>query len=146
MILSLTTFNCKGVVNNVHYVRNLLEHYDIVCLQEHFLNEDNIGFLHNLRTDYKCFARCESYVSERGLMGTRGGVAILWKTEIDCIVSKLDDISNSRIQGIKVTSRNVKPLFVLNVYLPSNINTFEVFMDYFNGVWDLQEYYCRGGR
>ena len=96
-ILNITSYNCHGVFNSCMYVQTLLNSSDVLCIQEHYMCEDNVNFLHTMSPKHRCFARCASYYDENDAMVRKGGVAILWKMDLNCVVTKLDDIDNDRI-------------------------------------------------
>ena len=43
--LSVTTYNCRGAMNNVTYIQHLLDNTDVLCIQEHLLSEENASFM-----------------------------------------------------------------------------------------------------
>ena len=136
--LVTTSYNCRGAMANGIYIQELMESSDILCVQEHLLHNENVTFLTSLNNEYRCFARCDSYINEHGYTIRKGDVAIMWKVTIHCAVTKLENIGNSRIVGIKLSLRDMKPLYIINVYLPSANNSYD---DYYTCVSDLWEIY-----
>jgi exonuclease III len=122
--LNITSYNCHGVFNSCMYIQMLLNSSDVLCIQEHYMCEDYVNFLHTMSSNHRCFARCASYYDDNDIMVRKGGVAIFWKMDLNCVVTKLDDIDNDRIIGIKILQHDVKALCVFNVYLPSSNYTY----------------------
>ena len=136
--LNITSYNCRGAMNNAKYIQYLMGESDVLCLQEHLLSENNISFLSTMDQSYKCFARYSSYVNQRGSLISKGGVAILWKSDINCVVNKLENVGNDRIIVIQISQPNSRPIYVINAYMPSGNHTYE---QYHECIVTLREIY-----
>ena len=79
---------------------------------------------------HRCFARCALlYYDDNDIMVRKGGVAIFWKIDLNCVITKLDNIDNDRIIGIKIAQNDVRSLYIFNVYLPSSNYPYDEFYD-----------------
>ena len=96
--LNIVSYNCRGLsltptlknIQNFH-VDRLLSMGDIICLQETWLWQHEVKNLNNLSVDF--FGTGESSRNaEDGIFSGHppGGVAILWKRNIDKYVSVLN--------------------------------------------------------
>ena len=66
-ILNITSYNCRGVMNNSMYVNRLMVTSDILCIQEHLLSDDNVSFIHTISDHHRCDTRCDSYINDDGI-------------------------------------------------------------------------------
>ncbi|CAC5419283.1 E3.1.11.2 [Mytilus coruscus] len=103
------------------YLKQLLKKLDLCCLQEHWLFKPEQHLLHDIDTNMIVTAKSiDDENPELSMIARRGygGVAILWKKEMDDKISVMVDGSN-RIQVIQMETDNT-PLFLINVYMPSD--------------------------
>jgi len=139
--ITIASLNTKGVMSNFNYYAQLCHNYDIVCIQEHFLFTHNVSFLSSMGTDNRVFARCRSYVRNDGVLIRRGGIGIMWKSSLTHNITRLNDIGNDDIIGIKLTDQSNTDMYVFNVYLPSVNHSFEEFENSVNTLANIYEYY-----
>ena len=135
-------FNTKGVIRNVLYLDSLLEtnNMDICAISEHWLFEDNLGFLDSINVKYVSYGVHDSNLNpldpyRRG----KGGVAFLWKKCYTPIIHKLN-CGNDRIVGISVELNDKKSLTLLAVYLPDSSQGVVPFL---NCLETLHDTYCK---
>ncbi|CAC5377552.1 E3.1.11.2 [Mytilus coruscus] len=103
------------------YLKQLLKKLDLCCLQEHWLFKPEQHLLHDIDTNMIVTAKSiDDENPELSMIARRGygGVAILWKKEMDDKISVMVDGSN-RIQVIQMETDNT-PLCLINVYMPSD--------------------------
>ncbi len=136
----LVTYNCRGAMNNGLYIRELIQQSDIICLQEHLLSRESVSFLDTLCDNTRCYTKCASYVDEYGHIRRKGGVSIMWKLDMDCVVHKLEDIGNERIIVVKLSPPSSRPLYIMNVYLPSINHNFDEYSEHFGQVMEIHQY------
>lgn len=90
------SYNCRGLRlgqsagDRAHrrVTDNLLDHCDILCLQETFLSKQDIGQLSSLHPDFHGAEEAKANLS-RGMVSGRtpGGVAILWRKQLDQLIN-----------------------------------------------------------
>jgi len=77
--LSVCTFNCRSVKNSLDEVQELLNSFDIVMLQEHWLLPTELCMLSELHSDFVATAHSAVDISHGILIGRPyGGTAILF--------------------------------------------------------------------
>ena len=93
----------------------------ILCIQEHWLNDYENSTIENLVPNYSAFVRCwdtneriTNFKARRG----KGGVAVMWPNHWTHNIKRLDD-GNERIIGIEVKGVD-GTLFIFNVYMPTH--------------------------
>ena len=135
-MLYCATYNCNSIRNNSEVVKNLLSNVDILCLQELMLNKSDLGILDQFNPDFEYVA----YVRDREACGINegrptAGVAIFWKRYLSpCI--KTVSIDDSMI-GI-ILSNGKENIFILNVYLPCDLQTIDALDSYRNSLARLK--------
>ena len=139
MNLTITTYNCRGAISNGLYIQELLQQTDILCIQEHLLHEDNSHFLMSLDAKYRATTRCASYVNEQHVTIRKGGVSIMWKSDISCTITKMDEFGDERVIVIKITPEKSQPMYVINAYLPSSNYSYEEFYSSVAGLIEIYE-------
>ena len=87
----------------------------IICMQEHWLNDYEKSAIENLVPNYTAFVRCwdtkeriTNFKARRG----KGGVSIMWTNQWSHFIKRLDG-GNERIIGIEL--KGSEPLFIFNV-------------------------------
>ena len=123
--LSLVTYNSHGLgAGRVEYINSLVDKYDFVFLQEHWLHEEEIDQVFSNR-----FPNCKAHAvsgMERGILirgRPYGGIAILWKQSIKHSVTASSVISR-RFCAIVVEFENMK-ILMCSVYMPGDENAIE---------------------
>ena len=117
--LSICTWNSRGTSASIPYIRELVQTYDIVLLNEHWLHDNRLSFFEEINPDISYFARAsntsgaESYGSTRG----DGGLAILWRNDLKGI-TPLREILHDRICGIRIQIDDIT-VNIYSVYMPS---------------------------
>ena len=90
-VLRICTYNCEGVKNSEIYI-STLKYYDIICLQETWVQEHEVNKLSSIKSGYMA-------VSVSGIDNTKilqgrpyGGVFIMYRNELSarCESVKLD--------------------------------------------------------
>ncbi|CAG2248448.1 unnamed protein product [Mytilus edulis] len=121
--ISLEDFNCKNILTCGPLFDELKDSIDIYLLQEHWLFHCQLKMLNDILLDYKGVgksSRLSDPITPWRMPRGYGGTAILWKKNLDSIVTPLS-IGNNRIQCIEI---NGDPnLIVISVYLPCKGST-----------------------
>ena len=123
--LCITTFNCKGFKQSVHYVHKLIMECGILCLQETWLRPHEISFINSalqeLSPDLKLYTHAKSAMSdiEANYSGRPfGGVAIICKHNDNMNYCGLPT-NGERLTGVGIYDSNgVLIQTVVSVYMP----------------------------
>ena len=133
--LQVGSFNCKNLATSALLIEKLMADVDILLLQEHWLFNYQLNSLMEISDTVKGAGKAvddDNPIPPVQKPRGYGGVAVLWKKEIDNEVTILKD-GNTRIQCISIKT-NDKPILVASVYLPakganSNIQEFQECID-----------------
>ena len=118
--LKICTWNTRGLVASVPYLRLLCENHDVVCVTEHWLHQNRLSKLSDISSDYKSFGRASVYSSSDmyGYAKGQGGVAILWNKNLTSL-TPLYQISHDRICAVRLQCENDSVINIFCVYLPA---------------------------
>ncbi|CAG2199199.1 unnamed protein product [Mytilus edulis] len=116
------TLNVQNVKSNALYIKNLLRDVHVICIQEHWLFNAEKKIIAEITENSGYIAKSVddnddpdfNISMKRGY----GGVAIIWKKEINENIKELIDGGN-RIQAIHIQQGD-KPICLINVYMPSD--------------------------
>ncbi len=96
MTVQVLSYNCRGLRLGQsagdrarrRVIDNLLDHCDILCLQETFLSKQDLSQLSSLHPDFHGAGEATTDLS-RGMVRGRipGGVAILWRKQLDQLIN-----------------------------------------------------------
>ncbi|CAC5398600.1 unnamed protein product [Mytilus coruscus] len=116
-------FNCKNILTCGPLFTELKNSIDIYLLQEHWLFHCQLKLLNDILHNYNGIGKAvdsNDPITPWRMPRGYGGTAILWKKDLDSIVTPLT-IGNNRIQCIEI---NGDPnLIVISVYLPCKSST-----------------------
>jgi hypothetical protein len=139
--LNIATYNIKGLPYNELCLHTLLNHHDILFLQEHWLHSYEIQeittHLHScgFNSQFKTFdAECPVDHSVR----TRGqaGVGIVWKESLNDIFKPLPNEGSDRI--ICALLHTTPPTLCVAVYMPSDgVNTVTDYQDVLDQISEI---------
>jgi hypothetical protein len=73
-----------GFAQGVEYIRNNIDEYDVLCIQEHWLYPSNLHLFNSLCNNYECHA-VSSMQNDNVIRVGRpfGGLAVMWKKAIN---------------------------------------------------------------
>ena len=119
-ILTVSTFNCRGLKSAMNQVQKLCNNSQIVALQETWLYSNDLDIVKNIHKDFSGFS-ISSVRDDVDIHRGRphGGLSFMWSkslTPFIDIVSYEDD----RLLGLSFKHRDKSTLFI-NVYLPTNV-------------------------
>jgi exonuclease III len=116
--LVISSCNMHGIGTATTYARALLDNCDILAISEHWLPEQELYKLNDLHLEFNSIAKAGT-IPEIGITTTHswGGVALLWRKQIDMYISTLQ-IYSRRICAVQVHQDNMSPLYIIGVYLP----------------------------
>jgi len=118
--LRIVSFNVKGFHSNGNYFNELIDKYDIILLQEHWLFNFEKELLKQYHPEFLTFTRQvddEDPLSPLCRPREHGGIAIMYRKSMSSKISQLLDEDN-RIQAIEISTTD-DPICLINVYLPS---------------------------
>ena len=118
--ISIASVNIEGIKSNSLMLKKLHKNFDVVCVQEHWLNSYEVEtFKNNFKPQHSSFkCRQDDFDFSHHKRGN-GGVAIFWKRRLDPFISELN-CGNERIQAIVINSD--PKICLINVYMPVNKN------------------------
>ena len=129
--MSLTSYNCKSLGEDKYkIVSNLIDNSTFVLLQEHWQYEKKfIEKVKGFKPNIECVVSSPMNENITQLGRNKGGVAIIWKSNIECNIKIIKCISK-RLCAIKVIVDEFK-FILFNVYMPTDPG---------NGNYDIAEY------
>ena len=119
--LQIVSFNCKSIKSCSATVRDLIRQNDFVLIQEHWLFEGQLNLIGEIDANVNYAAKgVDKYDPPPPIYLPRGygGVAIIWKMNLDSIIKTLDD-GRERIQCVEVLGKDNNNLILISIYLPS---------------------------
>ena len=118
--LNITTWNSRGLVASIPYLRHLLKSSNIICITEHWLHSNRLIKLADISPDIEYFGRASKFSSSEnfGYSKGQGGVAILWNKCLKS-VTPLVHIQHDRICGIRLQNESAAVINIFCVYLPA---------------------------
>lgn len=129
--MSLTSYNCKSLGEDKYkIVSNLIDNSTFVLLQEHWQYEKKfIEKVKGFKPNIECVVSSPMNENITQLGRNKGGVAIIWKSNIECNIKIIKCISK-RLCAIMVIVDEFK-FILFNVYMPTDPG---------NGNYDIAEY------
>ena len=116
-VLKFVSFNCRGFKNSKKEINTLCAANDVICLQEHWLNSDELDYLNDVHTDYSGIGVTPMDTGGGMLTGRPyGGVAIIWNKYLDRYVQVVDLQCNWAC-CIKISIAN-RLMYFFSVYMP----------------------------
>lgn len=133
--LKIGSFNVKNIETNTVYVNEILKTCDILAIQEHWLFNFQLQDIEKMFTSHSAFSKAVD--DDNPLPPTQkprgyGGVAILFRKEMDLTVKKLPSGGN-RIVAVEI--QTTPPLCICCVYMPSrnsknsSSDNYQLFLD-----------------
>jgi len=117
--LRILTFNCKNILTCGPFFNDILKNMDICLIQEHWLFNCQLHLLNELHEDLIGIGKSvddNDPIQPVNMPRGHGGVAIIWKKELDSLVNIID-LGNNRIQCIELLTPATK-LLLISVYMP----------------------------
>ena len=129
-MVRLATYNCNSIGRNAEIAKSILKEVDILFLQELLLCKSDLHILQELDKNFDNVAYVMDRESEGIIEGRPSrGVAILWRKSLFPNVKPL--IIDDSCIGIFLLNGNSN-LFLLNVYMPCDLQTFDALDSYRN--------------
>ena len=120
--MKIVSYNCNGLKtgkNQTHLrqtVEYLCDEFDVICLQETWLNKQEQCSLNCMRDDFHGVGQCRSGDERKLCFNVRGGVAIMWKSKYSSHVTPIK-YDEDWIVGIEFNDCS-KRFVILCVYMP----------------------------
>ena len=118
--LTVTSFNCKNIIANAHAISELFKECDILFVQEHWLFQCMLNKFGDIGENINYAAKGTDFyhpLAPLQLPRGFGGVAILWKKDLEPYLKPLDD-GNERIQCVECKADGARNILFISVYLP----------------------------
>jgi hypothetical protein len=85
-------------MTNVHFLEKCLKKSDICVTQEHWLYPDSLNFLSSINKDFTGWGRSSTELNMDSVWRRgKGGVAVLWRKELNARINILEELGNDRI-------------------------------------------------
>ena len=141
----MITCNIENIKTNLPYLKHLRENADIVCLQEHWLHRfeenDVIDMIGSRNFHMKCFDD-DDPVSPSVRPRGQGGVMAIWRDDMPCQVSPMQD-GSSRVQILRI-DYTPKPLYLINTYMPTT-GSADAYSESLDQVFELIQKFSQEG-
>ena len=118
--IKLATVNIEGIKLNIPFLIELARWEQIICIQEHWLNDYEKSAIENLVVNYTAFVRCwdsNKRVTYFKARRENVGVAIMWPKSSVHQVKRLDD-GSERIIGTEVKGCK-ENIYIFCMYMPT---------------------------
>jgi exonuclease III len=119
--LRIISYNCKNIKTCVPVLHKLFIKNDVILIQEHWLLQAQIHLIGELHSQIN-YAAKEVDINDPLLPISMprgyGGVAVIWKNEIDHLVWPIQD-GSEKIQAVEIQGKAGERLILISVYLPA---------------------------
>ena len=118
--IRICCYNIRGFNSSVPYIRELLEHHDVLAISEHWLHENKLNKLAEISDKFMFCAQSSKYASAENY-GTRrgqGGVALFWSKKLGKVACH-NSIVHDRVCGVRLETKNGTVFNILSIYLPA---------------------------
>lgn len=116
----IATYNCRGIRNNVLYIKELLfqNQISVLIIQEHWLEKLELDILlDQFKNTHKFFS---TYANVSATSGRRsGGVTILIQKDLFPLFT-VENCSSNRLIVLTFAKRGLQPLRIIGGYFPAN--------------------------
>ena len=118
--LKICTWNSRGLVASVPFLRALCEQNDLVCITEHWLHQNRLRKLGDIAIDIDFIGRASRHApsDKYGCHKGQGGVAIFWKRKFNSI-TPLRQLIHDRVCAVRLQGENNSITNIFCVYLPA---------------------------
>jgi exonuclease III len=137
--------NCKNLKTSAYIIEELLKQHQIILVQEHWLFKAQINTIGDLNKNINFVGKgVDKYnpVLPKSMPRGYGGVAIIWRENIDHLIKILPD-GTERIQCVEINSNNDTKFLVASVYLLSkgSHDYVDEFYDCINQLYEIYQKY-----
>ena len=119
--LVITSWNMHCTFNSAGpYIHELMGTSDILFLSEHGLYGCELWKIGKIHTDFHFEAKASNNLNETnfGHIPGHGGIAILWRKNINASIRPIPEAGTDRMMVLEITSKTGTTLHVIGVYLP----------------------------
>ena len=134
--LRCCSFNCRGWNSGSLFLSNVVDSFDLLLIQEHWLQHSHLYKINDISSDF-----CSTSVSGMDpyslLIGRPfGGCSILYRKSLLSSISSVVTNSN-RFCAVKIVDGGARSYLMVCVYTPSLIDS-SSHLDYLNTIGELQ--------
>jgi len=143
MAINIICWNVRGIMSSAYSLSAYLESYDIdvALITEHKLFQHSTHFLSCINESYAHIQSVDLTIDQYGSAKCgKGGTAILYKKSLKHCISAIPDIASNRITGIELRGRDIDPVYIFCVYMPSD-NNVEVYKEVLSDLQALYSFY-----
>ncbi|WAR13478.1 LOW QUALITY PROTEIN: hypothetical protein MAR_027658 [Mya arenaria] len=144
--LRVCTWNVRGVMSSAASLSNLLLTYqiDIAFITEQLFDHSKY-FFDTIQNDYRNITICDqNFHTYNNLCCGKGGVSIMYKSNLDFSVKHINESINDIIFGMEIDCRTVK-IFAFCIYMPSGNYANDVFDNYMNSLYAIYDTFSEYG-
>ena len=145
--INLMTWNATGVMSSASYLVDTINNkaIDVCGISEHWLYDKKLHILNSLDTKYKSHSVSDLslQIDSKRKVG-KGGVAILWHSKLDSMVSPIE-VTDNRIIGIELLLDSSNYYFIFQVYLPCKNYPVSKYKDYIEKIENIVSIYSSRG-
>ena len=133
--LTIASYNSNGsAADRRLYIDRLLESCDVLFTQEHWLNDDGLRSWQQNMDSAFIYGKSGMKKDELLLGRPYGGLSIIVKKSLSCVVHPISDIESDRLFACTLKLNDACTLLLLNVYLPCDDNCDDRSMDVYINV------------
>ena len=118
MVLTVISYNCRGLKGSLLDLQNLSMEWDIMFIQEHWLAKQELHLLSTVSEQFSFLATSPLDFSYGPTIGRPyGGLAILWRKSLSTCMDIVGD-TDDRVIAMNIRDSCQKSWLLVNVYLP----------------------------
>ena len=147
LLMNLLTWNATGVMSSGAYLSQALNTYciDIAGISEHWLYKNDEYVLSHINSGYSYYSVSDSDLTlPRTRRVGKGGVAFLWRKQLDQHITCLD-VDDDRIIGIEYKVNTELSMYIFQVYFPCSTHSVNIYREYVDKIVDLYNLYSNSG-
>ena len=124
MSLRICSINIQGLTQNAAFLEQLVEDFDIICIQEHWLWSYETAEIRTRFPNMGIFPRSmddnSMLLEHTHRVSAHGGIATMWNEKVSAMMKPMEEEAkgNCRLQVTKVDTQEA-PICLINAYLAS---------------------------
>jgi exonuclease III len=116
--LLICSYNMHGFNQGENFLRNNIDKFDVLCLQEHWLYPSTITEMCDISDEYEFkVISCMSDDEFVAVGRPKGGISIAWKKSLNSVVKYIGNSLNNRVMAVIIECDTFK-ICLCNVYFP----------------------------
>ena len=119
--LAICAWNMRGFDVAIPHLRYLIEHFQVVCVSEHWLCKNQLNRFGEIsdKVEFLCHSSNRTNAASYGCGRGQGGVGILWNKTLGGVIP-INEITHDRFCAIRIQNSNGATINVFSVYLPAS--------------------------